>query len=162
MATTPGYGSAYKSVPQNLYTIETDQLGKDIPTSVGSSAYVTFDTAACSAGSDITDNADGTYSLAAGLDYLVTATATLNNVSWSDATNPPALILTNTADGSNIGAAVPATTTLTAVVPASLTPVTIAVTATAPGVSGTWAYPAEIIAATLTIQVIGGFSRKTK
>jgi hypothetical protein len=157
MATTPGYGSAFKSVPQNLYTIETDQLGKDIPTSVGSSAYVTFDTAASSAGSDITDNNDGTYSLSGGLDYLVTATAVLNNVSWSDPTNPPALVLINTADDSIIGTPVPMTETLTAVISNTITPVTVGVRAVAPGVSGEWAYPAQIINATLTIQVIGGF-----
>jgi hypothetical protein len=159
MATTPGYGSAYKSVPQNLYTITTDQLGKDIPTSVGTSAYVTFDTPTSSAGSDITDNNDGTYSLAGNLDYLVTSTVTLNNVTWATAIQPPLLLLVNTADGSNIGAPVPVGETLTSVVPASLTPVTVAVQAIAPDfdTAGVWAYPAQIANGTLTIQVIGGF-----
>ena len=158
MATTPGFGSAYKSTPQNLFTVETDQLGKDIYTSVGSGAAITFDTAAASAGSDITDNNDGTYSLSAGLDYLVTATAVLNNVSATPAA-PPVLAVIDTADDSVIGTTVPAAETLTTVIPASITPVTISVIAAAPNsdTGGTWAYPAQVTQATLTIQVIGGF-----
>ena len=158
MATTPGFGSAYKSTPQNLFTIETDQLGKDINTSVGAGAAITFDTAAASAGSDITDNNDGTYTLAADLDYLITATAVLNNVAYTPAA-PPALAVYNTADESVIGTSVPVNETLTVVIPASEDPVTIAVVAQAPGAAtgGIWAYPAQITAATLTIQIIGGF-----
>jgi len=156
MATTPGYGSAYKSIPQNLFYIETDQLGKDINKSVGPGALITFDTPAASAGGDITDNNDGTYSLAAGLDYLVTATAVLNNVTYSDPTNPPYLSLTNTADDSIIGSPVPMTETLTAVISNTITPITVGITAGAPS-NGEWAYPAQIISATLTIQVIGGY-----
>lgn len=157
MATTPGYASAYKSTPQNLYTIATDQLGKAVATSVGRTALITFDTASAAAGGDITDNMDGTYSLAAGLDYLVTATAVLTNVTWADSTNPPILILTNTADGAIIGSPVPMSDTLTTVIPNTMTPITVAITAVAPDVSGVWTYPAQIIGATLTIQVIGGY-----
>ena len=158
MATTPGYYSASNAGAQDLFTVETDQLDKTVYTSVGAATPIQFPDAVISAGSDISiTGAD--IELAADLDYLVTVTADLNNVVQGPGVSAR-IGLVNAADDSVLGQPVPFGQTFTTVVSVVGDPITVNAIAAAPNneTGGTWAYPAQIVNATITVQVIGGYT----
>jgi hypothetical protein len=160
MATSPGFLSAYAdaSQTQNLFTVDTDQLGKTRYTSAGTVVNIEFPSAGASSGSDIVDNQDGTFTLAANLEYSITATATVNNVNTTSAA--PALIaVRDLTTDTTIGNPVTMGQTVTTTFAPGVASANISVLAAAPGADtgATWAYPAQVTNAAVTIQVIGGY-----
>ena len=162
MATTPGFASASNQGAQDLFTVETDQFDKTVYTSVGSVGYLVLPTIGDSSGSTVTIGTDGAITLTADFEYLITATARLNNVTLDPAHMPliGARDVTNFPTTTDIGQPVAIDQTYTATVSPVTDPMTIAIAVGAPNIlnGGTWTYPAQVVNVSVTVQVIGGYT----
>jgi hypothetical protein len=153
---TPDYNAAWQSQPQALFTVDQDQFGKTIYSTVGATAALVTADSVESSGSSISINGTGIIAVTADQTYLITARTDVLNITTVN-TAPALIQLFNIDTNESIGAPVPVGATLTTVYTPVGADANLSVIATAP-VGTEWAYPAQLVNSAITVQVIGGYT----
>ena len=150
-AVTVSTASAHNAGAQNLYTLVDDQFAKTVPTSVGSTATIEFDTSDVTTGSNVAIAANGEITLGEAQTYSLQARADVingpaGNLQWYDVTND-----------ADIGPAIPLGSGMT-VLYDQVSVGDVVVTARAVTKDGSaWPYPAALVNATVAVQSVSGF-----